>query len=71
MVLVECIIQSCDKRSKYAQHEWPTEMAARPLKGDSVESVNGDRTLQVVNVTHITRENSYTKYPALKVYLGL
>jgi hypothetical protein len=73
MILVECIIQTGEQRitNRYTASEWPTEMAARPLKGDSVESKDGGCILQVLNVTHVTRKNSHTKYPALKVHLGL
>lgn len=68
MILIECVLRV--KREKYTKEEWPTEMAVRPLKGDCVESVSGKCMLRVVGIAHITRKNSYTKYPALKVYLS-
>lgn len=73
VLLVECVIQTGEQRitNRYTASEWPTEMAARPIKGDSVESKDGSCILQVLSVTHAMRKNSYTKYPILKVYLGL
>lgn len=70
MMKVECVIQTGEQRitSRYTASEWPTEMAARPLKGDSVESKDGGCILQVLNVTHATHKDLY---PVLKVYLGL
>lgn len=73
MILVECIIQTNEQRitDRYTASEWPTEMAARPLKGDSVESKGGGCILRVLNITHTMRKNTYTNLPILKVYLGL
>jgi hypothetical protein len=78
MVHVECIVQpyGCPR---YTNAKWPTEIAARPLKGDSVESEDGNYTLQVLNVTHAiiivpdkeSCQNGRKEVPGLKVYLGL
>jgi hypothetical protein len=76
MINVECIINASNK---YKEEKWPTEMAARPLKGDCVESKNGHCTLSVINVAHVTlivpdKEsccNGRKEVIGLKVYLSL
>lgn len=76
MINVECVIHASDK---YKKKKWPTEMAARPLRGDSVESKDGNHTLSVISVVHATIiipdkescRNGRKEVIGLKVYLGL
>lgn len=76
MIHVECIINASNK---YKEEKWPTKMAARPLKGDCVESENGHCTLSVISVAHAiiivpdeeSHRNGRKKVTGLKVYLSL
>lgn len=76
MINVECIIHASNK---YKKEKWPTEMAARPLKGDCVESEDGHCTLFVTSVVHATLivpdkkscRDGRKEVIGLKVHLGL
>lgn len=71
-VRVRCVTYLDD----FKRAHWPTEMEARPIKGDTVRSESG-KELIVIRVTHATTMGraidaigNHTTHPIIEVYLG-
>lgn len=63
-IKVKCLTYISDFRDE----KWPTEMAARPIKGDQVRSEN-DKILVVDAITHTNNYEMLKGQPILEVLL--